>query len=71
MMKIMASLVIGLAVLSIRTAVAAATDKTLVSWVCLANLTQQGGSALTIQRGDQFDGIVFGEQTRQPDRVHT
>ena len=37
------------------------TDKTLVSWVSLANTTQQGGSALTIQRGDQFDAIVFGE----------
>ena len=42
---------------------AAGTDKTLVSWVALANTTQQGGSALTIQRGEQFDGIVFGENT--------
>ena len=42
--------------------VTAKTDKTLVSWVCLANTTQQGGSALTIQRGEQFDGIVFGEK---------
>ena len=33
-----------------------------MSWVTLANTTQQGGSALTIQRGDQFDGIVFGER---------
>ena len=41
---------------------AAAADKTLVSWVTLANLTQQGGSALTIQQGSQFDGIVFGEK---------
>lgn len=40
---------------------AAETDKTLVSWVTLANTTQRGGSALTIQRGDQFDAIVFGE----------
>ena len=48
--------------LSVCSAVAAGTDKTLVSWVCLANTTQQGGSALTIQRGDQFDGIVFGER---------
>ncbi len=24
---------------------------------------QQGGSALTMQRGEQFDGIVFGEST--------
>ena len=37
------------------------TDKTLVSWVRLDNLDQRGGSVLTIQSGDQFDGIVFGE----------
>ena len=43
-------------------AAAAGTDKTLVSWVTLANTTQQGGSALTIQQGDAFDGIVFGEK---------
>jgi hypothetical protein len=41
---------------------ALAADKTLVSWVCLGNTTQQGGSALTIQSGDRFDGIVFGER---------
>ena len=29
-----------------------------------ANLTQQGGSALTIQSGDRFDAIVFGERAR-------
>lgn len=40
---------------------AAAADKTLVSWVRLANTTQRGGSALTVQCGEQFDGIVFGE----------
>ena len=38
------------------------TDKTLVSWVTLSNTTQQGGSALTIQRGVAFDAIVFGEK---------
>ncbi|MCX6872780.1 MAG: GH32 C-terminal domain-containing protein [Verrucomicrobia bacterium] len=43
-------------------AAAAGADKTLVSWVCLANTTQQGGSALTLQSGSQFDGIVFGEK---------
>jgi beta-fructofuranosidase len=43
-------------------AATAGTDKTLVSWVTLADTTQQGGSALTIQRGDQFDGVVFGER---------
>src|SRR5260221_14307893 len=37
-------------------------DKTLVAWVAPANLTQQGGSVLTIE-DDQahFDGILFGE----------
>ena len=29
-----------------------------------ANLSQQGGSALTIQSGDRFDAIVFGERAR-------
>ncbi len=43
---------------------AAITDKTLVAWVSLANLTQQGGSALTIQSGDEFDAIVLGERAR-------
>jgi sucrose-6-phosphate hydrolase SacC (GH32 family) len=38
------------------------TDKTLVSWLILDNTTQRGGSALTIQQGNQFDGIVFGER---------
>lgn len=35
-------------------------DKTLVVWVSPADLTQRGGSALTIDNG-HFDGIVFGE----------
>lgn len=47
-------------------ATAAGADKTLVSWVALANPLQRGGSALTIQRGDQFDAVVFGE-TAMPD----
>ena len=39
-------------------------DKTLVVWVSPANLTQRGGSALTIDDGQShFDGIVFGEIT--------
>ncbi len=38
------------------------SDKTLITWVSPANLMQRGGSALTIQRGDQFDGIVYGER---------
>ncbi len=38
------------------------TDKTLVAWVKLANLTQRGGSALTLDNQDgRFDAIVFGE----------
>jgi sucrose-6-phosphate hydrolase SacC (GH32 family) len=38
------------------------TDKTLVVWVAPANLTQHGGSVLTIDdRQSHFDGIVFGE----------
>ena len=51
----------GLAMLPVYNALAAGADKTLVSWVSLANTNQQGGSALTIQYGDRFDGIVFGE----------
>jgi sucrose-6-phosphate hydrolase SacC (GH32 family) len=40
----------------------ALADKTLVVWVAPTNLTQRGGSALTIDDGrDRFDGIVFGE----------
>ena len=40
----------------------AATDKTLVAWVTLDNLTQRGGSALTVQVAEEFDAIVFGER---------
>lgn len=38
-------------------------DKTLVAWVALDSLDQQGGSALTVNDTtmDRFDGIVFGE----------
>lgn len=42
------------------------TNKTLVAWVSLDNLTQRSGSALTVERfggGDVFDGVVYGEQT--------
>lgn len=40
------------------------TDKTLVAWVAPANLTQRGGSVLTLEKtGGAFDGIVFGEIT--------
>lgn len=47
------------------TTASAAVDKTLIAWVSLKNLTQQGGSALTIQSGEQFDGLVFGERAAQ------
>jgi len=37
-------------------------DKTLVAWVYPANLSQQGGSVLTLERSDaSFDAIVLGE----------
>lgn len=41
----------------------AVADKTLVAWVVPASLDQRGGSVLTIQSGDQFDAIVFGEES--------
>ena len=39
------------------------TDKTLVVWAAPANLTQKGGSAITINDTtmDSFDGVVFAE----------
>lgn len=36
-------------------------DKTLVAWVTPANLTQRGGSVLTLECSESFDGIVLGE----------
>jgi len=37
-------------------------DKTFVAWVSPANLTQKGGSALTLEdAGGRFDALVFGE----------
>ncbi|MBM4032594.1 MAG: hypothetical protein FJ291_12520 [Planctomycetes bacterium] len=37
-------------------------DKTLVAWVSPANLTQRGGSVLTLENpGGVFDALVFGE----------
>lgn len=41
------------------------SNRTLMVWVTLSNLTQQGGSALTLEDPtgfDVFDGIVYGEQ---------
>jgi sucrose-6-phosphate hydrolase SacC (GH32 family) len=43
-----------------------ATDRTLVAWAAPAPLDQRGGSVLTLQAGDVFDAIVFGE--REPRR---
>lgn len=38
------------------------TDKTLIAWATPANLTQRGGSVLTIEKSrGVFDAIVFGE----------
>ena len=38
-------------------------DKTLVAWVSPGNLTQRGGSVLTIEKSaGVFDAIVFGER---------
>ncbi|MGB5847917.1 MAG: LamG-like jellyroll fold domain-containing protein, partial [Ignavibacteriaceae bacterium] len=50
-----------LLIFSILMACATNTDKTLVSWVELNDLSVMGGSILTIQSSEQFDGIVFGE----------
>jgi len=47
---------------SLLAAEGAKTNKTLVAWAIPANLTQRGGSVLTIQSGDRFDAIVFGEK---------
>ena len=38
------------------------TDKTFVTWVAASNLTQRGGSVLTLDdNASHFDGLVFGE----------
>jgi type 1 glutamine amidotransferase len=55
-------MVVALVTVMFGSTATAGTDKTLVSWVTLADTAQQGGSALTIQRGLEFDGIVFGEK---------
>ncbi len=61
MKPIISSIMIVFAAFSLCAAESAGTDKTLVVWVAPANLNHRGGSALTIQSGNQFDGIVFGE----------
>ncbi len=42
--------------------VAANPTKTLVAWASPGNLTQQGGSVLTVQDAGRFDAIVLGER---------
>ena len=37
-------------------------DKTLVSWVTIDNLDANGGSILTLQDGELFDGIILSEK---------
>ena len=44
----MAGLMIGVATLVVCGAVAEETDKTMVSWVTLANTTQRGGEAFAM-----------------------
>lgn len=39
-------------------------EKTFVVWAAPANLTQQGGSALTLQSGPTFDAVVLGEKAK-------
>lgn len=62
MLEVGIGLWMSLTMIAVAGAEGNSTDKTLVSWVALANATQRGGSVLTLQRGDQFDGIVFGER---------
>ena len=51
---------IGVA-LAVSVSAAALKDRTLVSWAAPATLDQRGGSVLTINQGDRFDGLVFAE----------
>ncbi|UCC23394.1 MAG: hypothetical protein JSW23_04905, partial [Planctomycetota bacterium] len=39
-------------------------DKTLVSWVKVKNSDIRGGTILTIQDGEQFDGIILNQEGR-------
>ena len=43
-------------------ACAGSTDKTLVSWAKILKTTSSGGSILTLQDGEQFDGIMLDEE---------
>lgn len=61
-MKRVVLLILALSALRVHAAVGAFQDKTLVVWAAPADLTQRGGTALTLDDGDtHFDGIVLGE----------
>jgi hypothetical protein len=53
---------IFIALLSACTIQPDSTDKTLVSWVKIHDADVKGGSILTIQDGEQFDGIILAGQ---------
>jgi hypothetical protein len=40
-------------------------DKTLVAWATVSDLAQRGGSLITVQTGEDFDAVVFGEAVAQ------
>jgi beta-fructofuranosidase len=63
-MIIQRKLFIGLVMGLICILQASNSDKTLVSWIKINDVTVSGGSILTIQAGDEFDGIVFGEKEK-------
>ena len=60
-MKIYKTLLAFTLIASVCSAQAADTDKTLVSWVTLNNKAIKGGSVLTVEHEQQFDGIVYAE----------
>ncbi|MDG1241587.1 MAG: hypothetical protein P8P52_03385, partial [Opitutae bacterium] len=60
-MKIYKTLLIFTLIASVCSAQAADTDKTLVSWLTLNNKAIKGGSVLTVEHQQQFDGIVYAE----------
>jgi beta-fructofuranosidase len=53
--------VVALFLLSGTVVHAASVDKTLMSWVRIRKADVRGGSVLTLQSGNEFDGIVFAE----------
>ncbi|MDG1357918.1 MAG: GH32 C-terminal domain-containing protein [Akkermansiaceae bacterium] len=61
-MKIYKTLLAFTLIASVCSAQAAATDKTLVSWVTLNDKAIEDGSILTLQNGSEFDGIIWAEK---------